>query len=192
MSVIWKDIPGFEGLYRVSNDGRVVGYKTEYRCGNNGQTKRVLQEREIIGETRNKYRRVTLYKNKTKRRVFVHRLVAEAFIPNPENKPEIDHINTDPSDNRVENLRWVTRLENQRNPITNMKQHLAQLGEKNYWFGKTGALHHASKKVICVETGVVYGSIREAERLTGIKSVNSVIRGGYGRKTAGGYHWKFV
>ena len=187
MSVIWKDIPGFEGLYRVSNDGHVVGYKTEYRCGNNGQTKRVLQEREIIGDKDfYGHRRVTLYKNKTKRRAFVHRLVAEAFIPNPENKPEIDHINTDPSDNRVENLRWVTRLENQRNPITNMKQHLAQLGEKNYWFGKTGAMHHRSKKVMCVETGVVYDGVSEATRVTGIKHISCCCYEKYGRKTAGG------
>ena len=63
----WKDIPGFEGLYKVSTKGRVVGYKTKYFCGNN--TKRVLDEREIIGEKdRYGHRRITMYKNKYRKR----------------------------------------------------------------------------------------------------------------------------
>ena len=194
MEVKWVDIPGFEGLYKVSTDGRVVGYKVEYRCGNNGGTKRVLEEREIIGDSDGfGHRRVTLYKNKYKRRVFVHRLVAEAFIPNPDNKPEIDHINTNPGDNRVENLHWVTHKENQNNPLTNKKQKEAQKGAKNFWYGKKGAQHHASKKVVCVETGVIYGGIAEAQRQTGIHHISCVCGGRkYGRNTAGGFHWEYV
>lgn len=194
MTVRWVDVPGFEGLYKVSSDGHVVGYKTAYRCGRKGATTKVLREREIIGESgRFGHRRVTLYKNKYKRRVFVHRLVAEAFIPNPDNKPEVDHINTIAADNRVENLRWVTHKENQNNPLTNKKQKEAQKGAKNFWFGKKGALHHASKKIICVETGVVYDGIAEAKRQTGICHIDSACGGRkYGRKTAGGFHWEYV
>ena len=54
----------------------------------------------------------------------IHRAVAELFIPNPENKPEVDHINTDIFDNRAENLRWVTKKENQNNPLT--KKHMSE------------------------------------------------------------------
>lgn len=187
----WSDIVGFEGLYKVSTDGRVVGYQREYSCGCSGRTKRVLGEREVLGcVDKHGYRRVVLYSGKTKRRVFVHRLVAEAFIPNPENKPEIDHINTAPNDNRVENLRWCSHHENQNNPITKRKQRSAQIAEKNFWFGKTGGLHHSSKKVKCLETGEVYGSVAEATRQTGIKHISCCCCGK--RQTAGGFRWRFV
>lgn len=191
MGIIWKDVVGFEGLYKVSNDGRVIGNETIYYCGYKKQTKRVLKEREIVGDTdRLGHRRVTLYHDGNKKRIFIHRLVAEAFIPNPENKPEIDHINTNTSDNRVENLRWVTHKENQNNPITKVKQKTAQIGEKNFWFGKKGVLHHASKRVRCVETGKVYGGVAEAERITGIRHIGCCCRGV--RNTAGGLCWKFI
>jgi hypothetical protein len=68
--------------------------------------------------TKNGYRQVSIYK----KHYLVHRLVAETFIPNPENKPFIDHINRDRSDNRVENLRWVTAQENQNNTIRNRQE----------------------------------------------------------------------
>lgn len=67
-------------------------------------------------------------------------------------------------------------------------------GELAPFFGRTGDKHHASKKVICVETGIIYNSIREAERLTGIYNTNisACCRGRYRHKTAGGYHWKHI
>ena len=191
MGAKWKDVVGFEGLYKVSTDGVVLGCKREYYCGVSGKTKRILKERVIVGGT-NKlgYRRVVLYSDKNTKRIFVHRLVAEAFIPNPDKKPEIDHINTNRSDNRVVNLRWVTHFENQNNPITKQKQKNAQLGEKNFWFGKKGALHYRSKKVLCKETGIIYDGVSEATRCTGIHHISCCACGK--RKTAGGFHWKFV
>lgn len=103
MEEIWKDIPGYEGLYQVSNLGNV---KSLY---NNRLLKLCWRN------TKKEYKAVYLSK-KTKKTFFVHRLVAIAFIPNPDNKPCVDHINGDRLDNRVDNLKWVTNKENN-NPI---------------------------------------------------------------------------
>lgn len=103
---IWKDIEGFEGKYQISSIGRVKSLKY-------GKEK-ILKG----GKDKDGYLFVNLYKDKKRKKIFIHRLVAQAFIPNPENKPEIDHINTIRTDNRVENLRWVTSSENKNNPIT--------------------------------------------------------------------------
>ena len=72
-----------------------------------------------------------LYKNKKRNTVKVHRLVANAFIPNPDNKPQIDHINTVKDDNRVCNLRWCTEKENSNNPITAKRNGDAHRGAKS-------------------------------------------------------------
>ena len=185
---VWKDIPEYNGLYQVSNLGNVKRKQKTYFCGTNNGTKRVLEERLIVGEQVKGYRRVALWDNKKYKRVFVHRLVAQAFIPNPENKPQIDHIDGNPLNNKVDNLRWATAKENMNNPISIKRKSIAAKG--NHMTGRFGALHHNSKKVKCVETGTVYGGIAEAGRQTGIKHISNVCCGA--RKTAGGYHWQYV
>ena len=183
---LWKDIQGYDGLFQISNLGNVKRKQKTYFCGNN--TKRVLEERLIIGEQVKGYRRVALWNNKKYKRVFVHRLVAQAFIPNPDDKPEIDHIDGNPLNNKVDNLRWCNHTENLNNPITLKRKSIAAKG--NHMAGRFGALHHNSKKVKCIETNSVYGGIAEAERQTGIGHISMVCRGA--RKTAGGYHWQYV
>lgn len=106
---IWKDIEGYEGLYQVSNYGRIQSKKY-------GKEKVLYQYLTTKG-----YLLTALSKNGKVCRKLTHRLVAEAFIPNPQNKPFIDHINGNKTDNRVENLRWVTAQENTHNPITYKK-----------------------------------------------------------------------
>lgn len=105
MEEIWQDIViekngivhDYTGLYQVSNKGRV----------------RSLRRGKIISQGTNRgYYRVQLYKNGERNDFQVQRLVATAFIPNPENKPEVNHINENKLDNRVENLEWVTHEEN--------------------------------------------------------------------------------
>lgn len=116
---IWKDVVGYEDRYQVSNIGRVRSKdlllhksdgKTELRKG------RIVKfELSKSGYWQYLFSNGTIEKRKLMR---IHRVVAMAFIPNPENKPCIDHINTIRTDNRTENLRWCTQAENCRNPIT--------------------------------------------------------------------------
>lgn len=98
---IWKDIAGYEGLYQISNFGRV---KRTYRNGNVKILKSWIN--------RQGYLIVDLCKNSKRKHFPVHRLVAQAFIPNPENKPEPNHEDGNKFNNHVSNLKWVTRAEN--------------------------------------------------------------------------------
>ena len=95
----WKDIPGYEGLYCVSKDGEVYGVK------------RGKLLKPFI--TEKGYALVDLYKNNVRKHKKVHRLVALAFIPNPDNKEQINHIDFDKLNNKVSNLEWCTNDENQ-------------------------------------------------------------------------------
>ncbi|MGM1462396.1 NUMOD4 domain-containing protein [Bacillus cereus group sp. BceL310] len=96
---IWRDIEGYEGLYQVSNLGRVRSLK-----------KNKMIMKPFVNEEG--YLRITLLKDRKKNNLRVHRLVAKAFIYNKDNKPEVNHINAIKSDNKVNNLEWVTPKEN--------------------------------------------------------------------------------
>lgn len=101
----WKDVVGYEGLYQVSNFGRVKSLE---------KMRGAFMQKEIIKKQiySNGYLRCQLHKNGESRKIFIHRLVAEAFILNPDNKPQVDHIDRNRSNNSVENLRWCTAKEN--------------------------------------------------------------------------------
>lgn len=106
MEEIWKDINGFEGLYKVSNLGRVKSI--ERKVWNPGRNcYRVQKERVLINLIDDKlYHRVNLRNNGRSNQKLVHRLVAEAFIPNPLKLPQINHKDENPSNNNVNNLEW--------------------------------------------------------------------------------------
>lgn len=115
MKEVWKDIAGYEGLYQVSNRGRVRSLARVVPHSTGG--KLTVSPKILIPKDRNGYDHVSLWKNNKEYRVKVHRLVAQVFIPNPENKPEVNHIDANPKNNVVENLEWVTRRENMRHAI---------------------------------------------------------------------------
>jgi hypothetical protein len=170
---VWKDVVGYEGLYRISNQGTVCRL---YKNGKvNFMTPRIL----------NGYWRVKLCNGNTQKEYFLHRLIAQAFIPNPENKPEINHINGIKTDNRIENLEWVTRSEN---AIHATKTGLLKYSEYRY----NRARDINSKPVMCVETRKIYVSCTEAGKdiKTDAAHIGECISGK--RSTAGGYHWKLV
>lgn len=108
---IWLPVRGYEGLYEVSDKGRVrsLDRKVIYSTG-----REVLHRGRILKDTAGKagYPQVVLTKDKEKKNYSVHRLVAEAFIPNPENKEQVNHIDRNKENNNISNLEWVTHQEN--------------------------------------------------------------------------------
>ena len=126
----WKPIKGYEGLYEVSNFGKV---KSCDRYANNHSKIQYRPER-LLKDYKSKtgYKYVSLSKDGKITTYTIHRLVANAFIPNPENKPEIDHIDTVPSNNYVWNLRWVTNHENKMNPLTREHNSESKKGHPGY------------------------------------------------------------
>ena len=125
MEIAWKDIAGFEGLYQVSNRGEVKAL--ERLVMNNGSLQR-KHERILKQHKTRDHLSVVLCKDGKTYPKLVHRLVAFAFIENPDNKPVVDHIDTNPRNNCVENLRWVTTQENCMNPITRKKNSESKKG----------------------------------------------------------------
>lgn len=125
----WRSVVGYEGLYEVSSLGQVKAL--ERLVMNNGglqhKHERILKPHYDRG-----YAMVVLCKEGKTKPSLVHRVVAEAFIPNPENKPNIDHIDTNPSNNNVDNLRWVTQKENANNPLSRINNSKSKIGHPNY------------------------------------------------------------
>ena len=128
----WKDVAGYEGFYEVSSFGRVKSKERTEMCmgGIRHRSERILKQNSTRKD--NKHCLVVLCRDGTTKPFLVHRLVAAAFIPNPENKPYIDHIDTDPTNNHVWNLRWVTQKENALNPLTREHISKSKMGHP-YW-----------------------------------------------------------
>ena len=167
MAEVWKDIEGYEGLYQVSNLGRV---KSLPRHGTRSDQPTVLSQ----SKSDKGYLRVCLTKNCKQRTIQVHRLVAEAFIPNEANLPQVNHKDENKQNNRADNLEWC---DCRYNNCYNDRMHTIA--------------HKNGRKVRCLETNTVYYSISEAARATGITYSNvwNVCQGKY--KQAKGYHFNY-
>lgn len=163
---IWKDIPGYSGIYQVSNLGRIMSFKNQYGRG----------PRIIYGEkTKGGYIQVSLNGQRFK----IHRLVAMAFIPNPEGLPQINHKNEIKTDNRVENLEWCDSKYNNNYGLRTQKASVSR-SKPVKQLSKDGKLIN------------VYYGIHEAGRRTNIdyRHIHRAIKGE--RKTAGGYKWEYA
>lgn len=142
--------------------------------------------------TKEGYKQVHLCKNNKTVNKKVHRLVAEAFIPNPTQKSQVNHINGNKTDNRLINLEWVSPSENAQHAYDILHRN------KSYAFlGKFGSAHSRSKKVYQILKGKIiatFGSALEAERITGICGANicACCRGDVRYPRAGGYQWVFA
>ena len=183
-----KWIEGYEGLYQITSFGRVIS-ADRYDRFNRHLGGEIKQHRT---GTRRDYLFVCLYKNGKGKQFYVHQLVARAFIPNPENKPCVDHIDNNKDNNHVENLRWVTHLENMNNTITLMRmrdesvKYISQAGAENP-FSRKVAMYTLEGKLIRV-----FDSGGQIEKEIGIRSasISRVCRGE--RRQTHGYIFKFV
>lgn len=171
MEEIWKRIEEYPN-YEVSNMGRVKNVNRNIILTplDNGKG----------------YKYVQLWKG-GRHKYYIHRLVANSFIPNPENRTEVDHINGDPSDNRAENLRWATKFENMNNPVTTNRMSTAK---KNQEKGN----HQTPITQYDLNGNFIkeYPTIKEAVMETGTNrtSIISCANGRY--KTANGFRWGYT
>lgn len=152
---MWKDIKDYEGLYQVSSYGRVRSLDRIHTYVKHYAGKDVIATHHFKGRILSTghssgYLSVVLAKDGSTKTFLVHRLVAQAFIPNPENKPQVNHTNGDHQKNDVDNLEWSTEKENQ--------QHAVKLGLHSRSHNKYKV------KVKCVDTGDTFESMADAER----------------------------
>lgn len=122
MKEVWKDIIGYEGLYQVSSLGRVKSTGTVWNGWVYHKKKETI--RKSNANVKNGYHSLCLSKDSKVKRHYVHRLVGESFIDNPLNKPQINHLDGNKNNNKVDNLEWVTRKENVQHAIKNGLSHL--------------------------------------------------------------------
>ena len=116
MEEIWKDIEGYEGLYQISTMGRVKSLR-----------RNIILRQGIT----NGYERVVLSTNNIPKGYSIHRLVANAFIPNPDNLPQVNHKDENKANNRVDNLEWCTQKYNVNYGTINIRKSQKQLNNKN-------------------------------------------------------------
>lgn len=178
---IWKDIPGYEGLYKINNYGIIKNNKGNIR-------------KQTIDK--NGYCRIILSKKRINKNYLIHRLVAQVFIDNPNNYPIINHKDENKQNNCVNNLEWCTIKYN-----CNYGTRIKRIAEKNKIIkkGKHFSLSTEfkkgdnQKKVICIELNKVFDSIKEAGKMLDICSSNitNCCKHKKYNKTAKGYHFEY-
>lgn len=168
---IWKDIPGYKGFYKVSNLGRVKSFLKSHE--------RILKPTLI----NTGYLSLVLMKNKSRKTFNIHRLIALAFIPNPENKRTVNHKNGIKSDNRIDNLEWATYSENTKHAYDiGLIKHLSSkdnpLSIPVYQYTKEGKFLRK------------YDSENQAAKISGLTQSHINMNTLGKCKTAKGYIWK--
>ena len=181
---IWKDVVGYEGLYQVSSFGKVRSLDRVNARGWNIKGKLLTVYLRKDG-----YLGVWLSKDRINKNFLVHRLLAEAFIPNPDRLPCVNHKDEIRSHCFLENLEWITVKGNNNYGTRNKRMASSHMADPVF-LTKLDDLHRSNqKRVRCVETGKVYDSAKEAGHEVHGR-VSAAARDN--RKTAGGFHWEYV
>lgn len=177
---VWKDIEGYEGIYQISNQGRVKCLPKDVVSTKYGHVRHYPERIAKVYSRPKGYLYVELSKDGKAKKVSIHRLVAEHFIPNVEDKPQVNHIDGNKVNNKVDNLEWVTASENIKHAHNNSLR---------------GEFH----KGIAVEQYTMSGefvrrfkSINKASKITGIdySTIKKNCEGIF--KQAGGYLWRYT
>lgn len=181
MDEIWKSVSGYEGIYEVSNMGRV---KSVSRYVKNGNSQKYIQGKILVNsiEKKTKYMRVTLCKGGKQKIAKVHRLVALTFLPNTNNYPQVNHKDENRRNNCVDNLEWCSANYNM------------NYGKRNERSAKSNTNGIRSKAVLQIKNGEVireFPSASEVERKIGFgqRNISKCCRGEC--KQAYGYEWKY-
>lgn len=185
MEEIWKDVPEYEGLYQVSTYGNVKSLDRYVRS--RWGTKKPVKGHLLKAEkTIHGYLQVSLCKpGLSRKRYKVHRLVAMAFIPNPQNLPQVNHKDEDKTNNRLDNLEWCDGFYNQRYGTCSERKHIKLINHPL----KSIKVEQLTKDGEHID---YYPSAKEAARQTGIcqGNISCVCCGRH--SLAGGYKWKYI
>jgi hypothetical protein len=161
----WKEIKGYDGHYLVSNLGNVKSVDRSVDIPRKGSIHKRVQYGKLLTEQKSKNGYSLVFLSYLKKNCTVHRLVATAFLDNPNNFPEVNHKNGIKTDNRVENLEWVTRSQNQRHAHAN--------GLKNF------SLSGKPRRIVFDEQTGIFWTLKEFSNLVGksISHSQSMLRG---------------
>lgn len=194
---VWKDVKGYEGYYQVSDEGRVRSSDRYLRIRGGGKQLKKGRILRPVFNKRNGYFSVGLYKDTVKTNKYMHRLVAEAFCDNNQNKPEVNHKDENKTNNNADNLEWVTRLENN---VYN-DRHL-KIGKKSRDTMMDNGIYQKlknkrSKPVLQIdmETGLIiaHESITDATKTNSKFDRANIKRVASGKQKIGhGFYWEFV
>lgn len=192
MEEIWKDVVGYEGLYKVSNFGRIVSL-----CSYGGNSQRLMSP----GLANNGYLMVGLTKNKKQKSLLVHRLVAQAFIPNPDKLDFVNHKDENKRNNNVENLEWCTKSYNSEYSLNlhpdRKKRYFNHFKDKNGKLKRYDGKPPQHEEIVIQKdikgTPIaIYGCVDYAHKITGVKSAAIIACCKGQQKTAFGYIWEFL
>lgn len=192
---IWKDIPEWKGVYQASSFGRIKSLQRVVVCRNGinmSVSEKIMQP---CLNTHGYY--IVLFKNKGRKKTStVHRLIAETFIQNTENKRTVNHKNGIKIDNRLENLEWATMKENNIHAYEIGLKKIPNGKDCHWLYGKTGKNSLVSKSIIQMDlNGKIikkYDSLIDAVRDIGLRDSSGITKCAQGKlKSSGGYKWRF-
>lgn len=182
----WKDIPGFEELYQVNQSGEIKSLEKRWITGKGNGRNHVQPEKHIKPfVSKFGYLRVSLWKAGKPKKIHIHTIVAMAFIPNPENKAQVNHKDGNKINNSVNNLEWNTASENMQHAFDNGLHVINEKTRIAVSARHKGGNNVNAKKVIDIVTGAQYECIKDAADANGISVWNlySYLRGQNPNKT---------